>query len=209
MKTDFIIQATHVIQQSILANESALESLDRAIGDGDHYINMKRGTNTIVEMQAELSELKPEEAINRIGLKLLSTIGGASGPLLASFFMSMAKVLKENNHESNLKIAEAFSAGVQAIIQRGKANIGDKTMLDVLIPVSDQFISLARHNSDIELICKTLIQTAEQGMLSTKDMIAAKGRAASLGVRAIGHIDPGAKSCQLMIEAVCNLALKS
>ena len=209
MKTEFIIAAAKSIQQTILANENTLESLDRAIGDGDHYINMKRGANTIVDIQAELAALAPNEAINKIGLKLLSTIGGASGPLLASLFMAMAKVLRENGNESLLKIATAFAAGVQAIIQRGKADIGEKTMLDVLIPVSNQFVLLATQNGDIKLICATLINTAEQGMLSTKDLIATKGRAAGLGDRAIGHIDPGAKSCQLMIEAVCKLAMEA
>ncbi len=208
MKTEFIIEAALAIQQTILANESTLESLDREIGDGDHYINMKRGATTVAEMQADLAPLKPDEALNKIGMKLLSTIGGASGPLLASFFMSMAKVLKENGDESNLKIAAAFAGGVQAIIQRGKAGIGEKTMLDVLIPVSNQFVLLATQNCDVKLISTTLIHTAEQGMLSTKDLIATKGRAAGLGERAVGHIDPGAKSCQLMIETVCQLILK-
>jgi len=209
MKTEFIIEAAKAISKTILDNESTLESLDREIGDGDHYINMKRGATAIVEMQADLAALKPDEALNKIGIKLLSTIGGASGPLLASFFMSMAKVLKENGDESNLKIAVAFAGGVQAIIQRGKADIGEKTMLDVLIPVSNQFVLQATQNNDIKLICAILIDTAEQGMLSTKDLIATKGRAAGLGERAIGHIDPGAKSCQLMIETVCKLVLKN
>ena len=219
MNTAFIILAAQAIQQTILANESTLEALDREIGDGDHFINMKRGANTIVEIREELAMLAPDAALNKIGMKLLSTIGGASGPLLASFFMSMGKMLatqaeikgslKENVDESTLKIAAAFAAGVQAIIQRGKAGIGEKTMLDVLIPVSNQFVLLATQNCDKKLICATLIQVAEQGMLSTKDLIATKGRAAGLGERAIGHIDPGAKSCQLMVEAVCKQLLES
>ncbi len=207
MKTAFIIEATKAIAQTILANESTLESLDREIGDGDHYINMKRGATTVIDMQADLASLTPSDALNKIGIKLLSTIGGASGPLLASFFISMAKVLKENGDESTLKIAAAFAGGVQAIIQRGKAGLGEKTMLDMLIPVSNELLLQASQNNDIKLICATLIQTAEKGMLSTKELIATKGRAAGLGERAIGHIDPGAKSCQLMIEAVCRLCL--
>jgi len=207
--TEFILSAAKAIQQTILANENTLESLDREIGDGDHYINMKRGASVVVEMEPELKSLTPDATLNKIGMKLLSTIGGASGPLLASFFMSMAKVLKENGDDSHLKIAAAFAAGVEAIRQRGKADVGEKTMLDVLIPVSQQFTLLAAQQSDIRLICATLITTAEQGMLSTKDLIATKGRAAGLGERAIGHIDPGAKSCQLMIETVCQLVLKN
>ena len=186
-----------------------MESLDREIGDGDHYINMKRGATVVSEMQAELQPLDPDVALQKIGIKLLSTIGGASGPLLASFFMSMAKVLKENGDDSHLKVAAAFAGGVESIRQRGKADIGEKTMLDVLIPVSNQFTLLAAQSCDVKLICATLINTAEQGMLATKDLIATKGRAAGLGERAIGHIDPGAKSCQLMIETVCHLVLKN
>ncbi|MGB4812022.1 MAG: dihydroxyacetone kinase subunit DhaL [Methylophilaceae bacterium] len=219
MKTALIIKAAQAIHRTIIINESTLEALDRDIGDGDHYINMKRGANVIVEMAPELSKLAPIEALNNIGLKLLSTIGGASGPLFASFFMGMSKMLatqagqnqtlSECEPQNTLNIAAAFAAGVQAIVLRGKAGIGEKTMLDVLIPVSNQFILLATQNTDTKLICSTLINVAEQGMLSTKDLIATKGRAAGLGERAIGHIDPGAKSCQLMIEAVCRVVLQN
>jgi len=205
MNTPFILSAALAIRDTILSHESELESLDREIGDGDHYINMKRGASTIVDMQAELATLSVDAALNKIGMKLLSTIGGASGPLLASFFMGMAKVIKENGDESVATYAQAFAAGVDVIRQRGKADLGEKTMLDVLIPVANHFKTLAEANADIKEICRSLINTAEQGMLSTKDLIATKGRAAGLGERAIGHIDPGAKSCQLMIEAVCNL----
>jgi dihydroxyacetone kinase-like protein len=207
INTTFIITAAKAIQKTILDNEATLESLDREIGDGDHYINMKRGAAVVVEMEAELLPLTADAALQKIGMKLLSTIGGASGPLLASFFMSMGKILKENGDDSHAKIAAAFAAGVEAIRQRGKADVGEKTMLDVLIPVSHAFTLAATSQQDVRLICATLIHTAEQGMLSTKDLIATKGRAAGLGERAIGHIDPGAKSCQLMIETVCNLVL--
>ena len=209
MKTALILSAALSIQDTILAHEFELESLDRAIGDGDHYINMKRGANAIVELQADLTTLTPDAALQKIGMKLLSTIGGASGPLLASFFMSMAKSLKENGDDTPLKIASAFAAGVDAIRQRGIADIGEKTMLDVLIPVATSFQSLAEKNTELAQICSTLMLTAEQGMLATKDLIATKGRAAFLGERAIGHIDAGAKSSQVMITAVCDLALKT
>jgi len=205
MNSSFIVSAAIAIQNTILLHESELESLDRAIGDGDHYINMKRGAQVIVEMQPELATLSPDAALNKIGMKLLSTIGGASGPLLASFFLAMAKVIKEAGDTSTSTIAGAFTAGVDSIRQRGKADIGEKTMLDVLIPIANQFTTLATQNASAKEISKALTLTAEQGMLSTRDLIATKGRAAGLGERAIGHIDPGAKSCQLMIEAVCNL----
>jgi dihydroxyacetone kinase-like protein len=205
MTASFIVAAAIAIQDTILKHETDLECLDRAIGDGDHYINMKRGAGAIVDIQQELATLTADAALNKIGMKLLSTIGGASGPLLASFFMGMAKVMKEKGDASIKTVAQAFAAGVDTIRQRGKADIGEKTMLDVLIPVAAQFTAMAKQNASAKEISVALIKTAEQGMLATKDLIATKGRAAGLGERAIGHIDPGAKSCQLMIEAVCEL----
>lgn len=205
METAFILKAAAAIQEAMLAHESEIESLDREIGDGDHYINMKRGCATIVAMHDELAPLTVDDALHKIGMKLLSTIGGASGPLFASFFMAMAKTMKELGASSTMKQAVCFAAGVQAISQRGKASVGEKTMLDVLIPVSNKFTTMAASGADSQTIASALIVEAEKGMLATKDMIATKGRAAGLGERAIGHIDPGAKSCQVMIETVCRL----
>lgn len=208
MNTAFILSASLAIHSAIVANETDIESLDRAIGDGDHYINMKRGSEVIAGMYNELLPLPADEALNKIGMKLLSTIGGASGPLFASFFMSMAKTLKQNGSNSPLEIAAAFAAGVQAIMQRGKAQAGEKTMLDVLIPVSTTFTTSAASGKSLEDISKDIILAADQGLESTRDMIATKGRASGLGERAIGHLDAGAKSCQVMINTVCNLIIK-
>ena len=208
MKTSNLLSASLAIHAAIVANESEIESLDRAIGDGDHYINMKRGSEIIAGMYNELLPLPADEALNKIGMKLLSTIGGASGPLFASFFMNMAKVVKVNGGNNPLEIAAAFAAGVQAIMQRGKANLGEKTMLDVLIPVSTTFTLSALEGKSLAEICLALKLAADTGLESTRNLIATKGRAAGLGERAIGHLDPGAKSCQVMVHAVCDLILK-
>lgn len=208
MKTTFILSASLAIHAAIVANEADIESLDRAIGDGDHFINMKRGSEVIAGMYNELLNLPEDEVLNKIGMKLLSTIGGASGPLFASFFMSMAKVSKQNGHQTLLQTAAAFAAGVQAIIQRGKAQVGEKTMLDVLVPVSAQFTTLAAEGKTSVEIAQALKLTADQGLESTRNLIATKGRAAGLGERAIGHLDAGAKSCQVMIHTVCDLVIK-
>ena len=208
MKTSNLLSASLAIHAAIVANESEIESLDRAIGDGDHYINMKRGSEIIAGMYNELLPLPADEALNKIGMKLLSTIGGASGPLFASFFMNMAKVVKVNGGNNHLEIAAAFAAGVQAIMQRGKANLGEKTMLDVLIPVSTTFTLSALEGKNLAEICLSLKLAADTGLESTRDLIATKGRAAGLGDRAIGHLDAGAKSCQVMVHAVCDLLIK-
>jgi len=207
MKTEFILNAVKAINDSILAHESEIESLDREIGDGDHYINITRGSAVIVGMHDELAGLAPDVVLNRIGMKLLSTVGGAPGPLFASFFMAMAKTVKEQGGESLPEIAAAFAAGVGAIKSRGKADLGEKTMLDTLIPVAQAFTKLAEQGVERSVLFDTLKVAAEKGMLSTKEMLATKGRAAFLGERAIGHIDAGAKSSQVMICAVCDLAL--
>ncbi|MDR2875543.1 MAG: dihydroxyacetone kinase subunit L [Methylobacillus sp.] len=205
MNTDFILQAAEAVNAAILAHEPEIESLDRAIGDGDHFINMKRGCATVAAMRAELAELSPDAALQKVGMKLLSTIGGASGPLIGSFFIAMGKAGKEA--ETLPQIAAAFAAGVEAIKLRGKADVGEKTMLDVLIPVAQTFTRLANEGCARDELLRTIKREAEQGVLATRDMIATKGRAAFLGERAVGHIDPGAKSSQVIICAVCDLAL--
>ncbi|MEQ1601996.1 MAG: dihydroxyacetone kinase subunit DhaL [Methylophilaceae bacterium] len=207
MNTEFILKAAQAVNAAILTHEAEIESLDREIGDGDHFINIKRGSAVVIGLQDELAGLTPDVVLQRIGMKLLSTIGGASGPLIASFFIAMAKSVKEHGGETLTEIAVAFTAGVDAIKSRGKTDIGEKTMLDVLIPVAGKFTALAGQGADFASLLQALKQEASLGMQSTKVMIASKGRAAQLGERAIGHIDPGAKSSQVMITAVCDLAL--
>lgn len=205
MKTATILQAVDAVSAAVQAHESEIESLDRALGDGDHFINIKRGVTAIAAMRGELAALPADVALQRIGMKLLSTIGGASGPLFASFFLAMAKRLKESGAEDVMGIAAAFSEGVDAVKQRGKSDVGEKTMLDVLIPVAQTFRQQAEAGAGLPVLLEAIKASAEQGMLSTRDMLATKGRAAFLGERAIGHIDAGAKSSQVMIAAVCDM----
>lgn len=209
MNSDTINHKAAAIRAAILQHEADIEGLDREIGDGDHYINMKRGCEAIVSIASELEALSAADALNKIGMKLLSTIGGASGPLFASFFMSMGKTLKAFDNITIKEIALAFEAGVQAIMHRGKAQTGEKTMLDVLIPVSTTFKQLAEQDKTAKEIASTLKVVASEGLESTRNMLATKGRASGLGERAIGHLDAGAKSCQVMIHSVCDLVLSN
>lgn len=209
MQTVFIIQSINRIYRAIIDHEADIEGLDREIGDGDHYINMKRGCEAIAGLADELNSLSAADALNKIGMKLLSTIGGASGPLFASFFMSMSKAFKASETMHTLEIALAFEAGVQAIMQRGKAQAGEKTMLDVLIPVANTFKQMAEQGKSSQEIAIALKQVASTGLESTRHMLATKGRASGLGERVIGHLDAGAKSCEVMIHAVCDAVLTS
>jgi dihydroxyacetone kinase-like protein len=208
LKTSFICKSAQEVLAAIIAHKDDIESLDRAIGDGDHYINVKRGAESVALMVNDLKDLPPEDALNKIAMKLLSTIGGAAGPLFASFFMEMAKIVKHNHANNSFEIAAAFEAGVQGIIHRGKAALGEKTMLDVLIPVSMSFTNCSVANKNVAEICRDVKAAADQGLENTRNLIATKGRAAGLGERAIGHLDAGAKSCQVMVYAVCDLLLK-
>ena len=208
MQTPLIMQAIVAIDQALMTHETEIAELDRAIGDGDHYINIKRGATAVLVMQGELADLAADTALQKIGMKLMSTVGGASGVLIGGFFMAYAKILKDNGSETLPKLAAGFAAGVESIRQRGKSDLGEKTMLDVLIPVSREFTTMAVNDKTSKEIATALKLVATAGMLATKDLIATKGRAAFLGERSKNHIDAGAKSSEVMIHAVCNLVLR-
>jgi dihydroxyacetone kinase-like protein len=204
MNTQTILEALQASNDAILANEAVIESLDREIGDGDHFINIKRGCTVLMAMRDELAPLQPSEVLQRMGMKLMSTIGGASGPLIASFFIAMGKTLKGNENPDGAAFAQAFSNGVDSIQQLGKAELGWKTMLDVLIPIAQMLKALNQGDTPLGEIVEKIKAEAERTMLGTKDTIAMKGRAHYLGERALGHIDPGSKTCQVAIWAVCD-----
>lgn len=205
MQTSFIIQAIQIVHDAVIANESEIEKLDREIGDGDHYINLKRGCQQLLNLQAQIVDLPANQALQKIAMSVLSNVGGASGPLFASFFMAMAKRISAQSSLS--EIAQAFDEGVDAIAQRGKSGLGEKTMLDVLIPVAKRFVQLAQAGHTSVEIAAQLPAVAQQGLQSTKPLLATKGRAAGLGERAIGHLDAGAKSCQVMIGSICDFII--
>lgn len=180
-----------------------IAQLDQAIGDGDHVFNLIRGLEALIAMRSQIEGLEFQPALSLSASKLLSTIGGSSGPLLASLLMGMAKTPASELNSSSL--AAMFKAGVATMAARGKAGTGEKTMLDVLIPVSITFEELTLAHASSDQLLSALKTQAEDGMLATRDMIATKGRASFLGERAVGHIDPGARSSQLIISAICDL----
>jgi len=201
MVNGFIIKCIHSVVQTILNSEAEIESLDRAIGDGDHYINIKRGSMAVQSIESELTSLPPDQAFKKIGMTIMTSVGGASGPLFASFFLALAK---EITGETNLQqFSKGFTSGVKSIMDRGKSKLGDKTMLDVLIPVSEKLQLLANEGCEKQELIKEIDSIAMAGVIATKDMMPSKGRSAGLAERAVGHIDPGAKTCQIIISTVC------
>ena len=193
------------INNSIELHKDEIEKLDQNIGDGDHIFNIQRGLKESLSLKEDLKDNQLNEILKKIGIKIMTTVGGSSGALFSTLLINMAKAY--NNQLSDQKnIALMFDCGVEAMKKRGKADIGEKTMLDVLVPVSKKLNELSDKKNSKE-IAKEIMKTAEIGMLSTKDLIATKGRASFLGERSIGHIDPGARSSQIAIEAICNVVL--
>ena len=202
MSVNFLISQVKNIQKVIDENASEIEALDQNIGDGDHIFNVQRGLKLVVELENTIKDLPLDKALNMIAMKVLSGIGGSSGALFGTFFMSMAKTTDLDKNINFNKACEMIINGIQAMKERGKAGVGEKTMMDVLIPVSDKLKDI-KSNNEIEQGLNEIIKIAKDRMLSTKDMLCTKGRASFLGERARGHIDPGARSSQLIIETIC------
>lgn len=178
-----------------------LTRLDQAIGDGDHGINMKRGFDAVAEA-AEIRTLPLGDALQKLGMTLVMKVGGASGPLYGSLFMAMGKAVA-GNPTGHDQVAAMLAEGVAAVKKRGKSEAGEKTMLDVLVPVAN-----AVRDGGAGTIGEVLAQAraaADKGLESTRNIRATKGRASFLGERSIGHLDPGARSSQLLIHAVCGV----
>jgi phosphoenolpyruvate---glycerone phosphotransferase subunit DhaL len=178
------------IASTITAHAAELTDLDSAIGDGDHGANMKRGFDAVAaDLDAIVAKPLPD-AFKAIGTKLVMTVGGASGPLYGTLFLTFGKELAIAPDD----YAGAFRRAVDAVAARGKSEIGQKTMLDVLYPLAD---ALAAGKSKDEILSVAATEVA-----ATKDRKAIRGRASFLGDRSIGHIDPGARSTQLLTEAI-------
>jgi dihydroxyacetone kinase-like protein len=193
-----LIQA---IADVIENNAEEVTALDQAIGDGDHVINLQRGIQALIAQSAELSQLDWATAWQKIGMTLMTTVGGASGSLYGTLFMAMSKASRERSLTLST-FAEVYTQGVEAVKQRGKADAGEKTMLDVLIPVADSLRQSSAEAVELPVALTQLTDVALAGMESTRDMLATKGRASFLEERSRGHIDAGAKTAQLMICAI-------
>jgi len=193
-----LIQA---IDQVIETNAEEVTALDQAIGDGDHVTNLQRGIKALVAQSDELAQLDWVAAWQKIGMTMMTAVGGASGSLYGTLFVAMSKAARERPLDLQA-FAEIFGSGVDAVKLRGKADAGEKTMLDVLIPVAARLRQDAVDGVALADVLDNVAQTAIVGVESTRDMLATKGRASFLEERSRGHIDAGAKTSQLMICAL-------
>ena len=180
---------------TLIAHADELTTLDQAIGDGDHGLNMKRGASAVMSQLDDLATKPLPEALKTIGLTLVMKVGGASGPLYGTLFTTLGKELPAAPSHDDL--VRALASAIAAVGKIGRSHVGQKTMLDVLSPVHEE---LATGGAGLR---KRLQQRAEAAADATVPMKATKGRASFLGERSIGHMDPGARSSSLMVAAIC------
>ena len=189
------------VAAAVRANADELTDLDRAIGDGDHGLNLRRGFDAVAGLGPELDAMPVGKALQKAGMTLVMKVGGASGPLYGSLLMGIGKALPESPGLPDL--AAALQAGVDAVRQRGKSEAGDKTMLDVLAPVSEALRDGVAQSLPPLRLLDDVAAAAGRGLESTRALVARKGRASFLGERSAGHLDPGARSSQLIVATVC------
>jgi phosphoenolpyruvate---glycerone phosphotransferase subunit DhaL len=185
----------------VAENRDYLTELDSAIGDADHGSNMDRGMKAAV---AALDETQPVSAgalFTKVGMTLVSTVGGASGPLFGTFFLRLGGSLGDTDVVSNQQFAVALRAALEGVVARGKAEPGDKTMYDALAPAVDALDAALAQQLDLGAALAQARDAAAAGRDATTPMLARKGRASYLGERSVGHQDPGATTVALLMQA--------
>lgn len=185
--------------EAIGTNADLLGDLDRAIGDGDHGVNMLRGFSAIARERDELAALPLGAALEAMGKLLVMNVGGASGPLYGSLLMAMGRAAARDG----ASVGAVIDEGVAAVKKRGKSDRGEKTMLDVLVPVQLAWAQSSREGVGVAAALERLRRAAQEGLESTRPLMATKGRASFLRERSIGHLDPGAYSSFLLVNAAC------
>ncbi len=186
----------------VAANEHELTELDAAVGDADHGANMRRGFQAAVQAMDDPALTTPAQVLKKVAMTLISTIGGASGPLYGTFFLRMAAECGECSQLDLAALGRAVGAGTAGIQARGRSQAGEKTMLDAWLPA----LEALQGETDLVAGTAAAARAAEAGRAATESMLATKGRASYLGERSVGHIDPGAASTALILQALAEAA---
>ncbi len=183
-------------------NKEYLTELDAAIGDADHGINMNRGFQKVITQLPTVADKDIGSILKTVSMTLISSVGGASGPLYGTLFLKASSAVAGKSKLTDEDMVALLQAGVDGVVQRGKANLGDKTMLDALSPAADAFQqAIANGTTTVEAL-QQAVSAAEQGMKDTIPLVAKKGRASYLGDRSANHPDPGATSTYLILKTL-------
>lgn len=189
----------------IAANRTELIRLDREIGDGDHGENMDRGFQAVAAKLADLGDdATPSDLLKAAASTLISTVGGAAGPLYGTAFLKAAGAVKDKVELEAQDLVSLLTAARDGIVLRGKAEVGDKTMVDAWSPAVDAAAAAAEAGRSPAEVLSAAADAAEKGAADTDELVARKGRASYLGERAVGHRDPGAKSTALILRAAAD-----
>ncbi|TFV51134.1 dihydroxyacetone kinase subunit DhaL [Bradyrhizobium niftali] len=188
-------ELVRALAEAVIQHADELTGLDQAIGDGDHGLNMKRGFEAVLATLPGLADKALPEMLKSIGMTLVMKVGGASGPLVGTFFMELGKALPEQ--PTRAEFVAAADMAINAVKARGRSEAGQKTLLDVLVPVQ----AVLAAGGDARAIAMEAAQAADR----TTPMLAIRGRASFLGERSIGHMDPGSRSVSLLIGAAAKV----
>lgn len=183
-------------------NKDYLTQLDSPIGDADHGINMNRGFRKVLEKLPTVEDKDIGNILKTTGMTLISSVGGASGPLYGTFFMRGGMAVDSKEELTDEDLTAMLQSGVDGVIQRGRAQPGDKTMVDAWLPAMKALRESLDADHDLPVALQKAVDAAEQGMKDTIPLQAKKGRASYVGERSIGHQDPGATSSYLMLKAL-------
>lgn len=189
----------------VTANKDLLTQLDSAIGDADHGVNMDRGMVAVVAALDSAPPANAAELLKKVGMTLVSSVGGASGPLYGTFFLRMATAAGEVDALSGHAFGKALRAGLEGVVARGRAEPGDKTMFDALAPAVEALDSALAAGAPLATALRAATAAAAEGRDATVPMLARKGRASYLGERSVGHQDPGATSSALLVDAAADV----
>jgi len=187
-------------------NKEYLTDLDAAIGDADHGINMDRGFQTIMKKLPNVADKDAGTIIKTAGMTLVSSVGGAGGPLYGTAFMQAGMAVTGKYELEGEDLLAALDAALKGVIMRGRANLGDKTMVDAITPAVNAMRETLENDANTAKALEQATAAAEKGMKDTIPMLAKKGRASYLGERSIGHQDPGATSSYLLIRTMAEIA---
>ena len=200
-----VIEVLTQISEQIQMEKEFLTELDNVIGDGDHGINMARGFKEVEKKLPDLIGKDIGAIFKAVGMTLVSTVGGASGPLYGTAFLKASAAVGNKTEIDGGDFIAALEAAIGGIEMRGKAHEGEKTMLDALIPALNAMKKSYAESKDFKAALAQGVAAAEQGVEYTKTIIATKGRASYLGERSIGHQDPGATSSCLMLKVISRM----
>ena len=201
VSTDDLVAWIRAFRDAIHQHRDELTALDSAIGDADHGSNMARGLDAVVA-KLDPTPASAPDLFKTVGMTLVSSVGGASGPLYGTFFLRMGPPLADVEEVDAVTLGAALRAGLEGVVARGKAEVGDKTMIDALDPALAAWDSAVADGADAAGAATAAADAAARGRDATEPLVARKGRASYLGERSAGHIDPGASSSTLLLDAL-------